>query len=384
MALSFKLVSADSHVVEPRDLWTTRIDRRFLDRAPRYVNTPNGECLMIDGQIMETCILGLLATKKKFADPDTRFGLAGYWNDVPEASYDPNIRIKELDREGIEAELLYTSQGLNFYAIQDHELRYACFRAFNDWLADFCTAVPKRLFGIGMISTDDPDRDVAELERCAKMGLKGAIVSIRLESGEGHSSKRWDKFWSAAEALEIPISLHVGASETSFVTTGSMFVDFTCVFTPTMYTVTSMIFSGLFDRHPKLKVLSVENDASWPLAVLERMDDRWIHDGRWASTTGELAAFESGRKPSQVFHDHVACTFIRDRTAILNREIIGCRNLMWGSDFPHFDGAWPACATVLERQFAGIPLGDQIRIGRTNVIEFYKLPLDGRVPAATG
>jgi predicted TIM-barrel fold metal-dependent hydrolase len=375
MVLPFKLVSADSHVIEPRDLWTTRLDRKYRDRAPVYVDTPNGECLKVDGEIMETCILGLLATKRKYNDPETNFSLAGYWRDVPEASYDPAVRLKELDREGIEAELIYTSQCLNFYAIQDHDYRYACFRAFNDWLADFCAAAPKRLYGVGLISTDNPDRDIAELERCAKMGLRGAIVSTQHQSGETHSAQRWDKFWSAAEALEMPISLHVGASENSFAATGDMFTDFTCVFTSTMYTITSMIFSGLFDRHPKLKVLSVENDASWPLAVLERMDDRWVHDRRWASTTDQPAAFTSGRMPSQVFHEHVACTFIRDRTAILNREIIGRENLMWGSDFPHFDGAWPASAAVLERQFTGVPLDDQIRIGRTNVIDFYKLPL---------
>ena len=132
-----------------------------------------------------------------------------------------------------------------------------------------------------------------------------------------------------------------------------------------------MIFSGLFDRHPKLKVVSVENDASWALAVLERMDDRWQHDRAWA--WGD--AMTSGRKPSEVFHDHVACTLMRDRTAILNREIIGKENILWGSDFPHFDGAWPDSGATLERQFAGIPLEDQVRIGRSNAIDLYNLPL---------
>ena len=137
-----------------------------------------------------------------------------------------------------------------------------------------------------------------------------------------------------------------------------------------------MIFSGLFDRHPKLKVLSVENDASWPLAVLERMDDRWAHDQLWAPGTGRPAGITSGRKPSEIFHDQVACSFMRDRTAILNREIIGEANIMWGSDYPHFDGAWPNSQAILERQFKGIPLEDQIRIGRTNAIDFYKLPIE--------
>ena len=150
-----------------------------------------------------------------------------------------------------------------------------------------------------------------------------------------------------------------------------MWADFACVFTPTMYTLVSMIFSGIFDRHRGLKALSVENDASWALAVLERMDDRWLHDRHWAGGH----AITSDRLPSQIFHDHVACTFMRDRTAIQCREIIGKGNIMWGSDFPHFDGAWPDSGKVLEGQFAGVPLEDQIRIGRSNAIDFYGLPL---------
>jgi len=123
------------------------------------------------------------------------------------------------------------------------------------------------------------------------------------------------------------------------------------------------------------QVISVENDASWPLPILERMDDRWKHDQIWAPPeSGDTIT--SGRKPSQIFHDQVAATFMRDRTAILSREIIGRRNIMWGSDYPHFDGAWPNSQAVLAAQFAGVPEEDQRRIGRTNAIEFYDLPIE--------
>ena len=136
-----------------------------------------------------------------------------------------------------------------------------------------------------------------------------------------------------------------------------------------------MIFGGVFDRFPKLKVISVENDASWPLAILERADDRWKHDQGWAGVGG-AAGITSGRLPSEIFRQHVAASFMRDRTAILCRDIIGKGNIMWGSDYPHFDGAWPNQKAQLERQFEGVPLEDQIRIGRTNCIDFYKLPID--------
>jgi predicted TIM-barrel fold metal-dependent hydrolase len=374
MPLPFKLVSADSHIAEPPDLWTRRIDAQFRDRAPRIVSREDTDAFIIDGA--RDGGIGLAATKPKYADPLHKFSMAGRWENVPEGAYDPAVRAQELDREGIEAELLYTTFGLTLFDHDDLAYREACCRAFNEWLAEHTAGAPKRLFGVAMIPTDDLDRATRDLERYRKMGLRGAMISIGDKSGEGHGAPKFDRFWAAAADLGMPVSLHVAATETSWTSTGSMWVDFACVFTPTMYAITSMIYSGIFDRHPKLKVLSVENDASWALAVLERMDDRWEHDHLWAEVYGAAAHITSGRKPSEIFHDHVACTFMRDRTAILNREIIGRRNLMWGADFPHFDGAWPNSAAVLERQLAGVPLQDQMEIGRNNAIRFYDLPLE--------
>lgn len=378
MTLPFKLVSADSHIAEPPDLWSRRIDRQFADRAPTLVSDDDSDYFVMDpskprrpGE--QGIGIGLLATKRKYSDPESfDFGHHGRWRDVPESAYCPDRRVRELDEEGIEAELIYPTLGLGMFGIRDREFRYACLRAYNGWMAEYCRTAPKRLFGIAVIATDNIARDIAEMERCASEGLSGAMVSISQKSGANYGDPEFDELWAAAAALDMPISLHVSASETSFHATGNMWADFACVFTPTMYTIVAMIFSGIFDRHRDLRVLSVENDASWALAVLERMDDRWRHDRHWAR--GDKLS--SGRKPSEIFHDQVACTFMRDRTAIVNRDIIGRGNIMWGSDFPHFDGAWPNSAAALERQFADVPPEDQRRIGRTNVIDFYKLPLE--------
>ena len=158
---------------------------------------------------------------RSMPNPETLFGLEGRWTDVPEGAYDPAARAAELDREGIEAEILYTTVGLGLFGIKDLEFRHACFRAFNDWLAEHCAGAPNRLFGVAMIAIDDIDRSVAELERCVDMGLRGAMISIGQRSGESYGDARFEKFWSAVEALEVPISLHVAATETSWTNTGS-------------------------------------------------------------------------------------------------------------------------------------------------------------------
>jgi predicted TIM-barrel fold metal-dependent hydrolase len=373
MSLPFKLVSADSHIVEPPDLWQKRIDRKFRDRAPHITLDSGRDAFICEGSPRSGGGLGLIATRPKYENPDHDFGFEGNWENVVEAAYEPAARLAELDREGIEAELIYTSLGLTMYGIEDKPFQFACMRAFNDWLAEFCSAAPNRLFGIAMIPTDDVAVGVAELERCAKLGHRGAMISIAQDQdGKGYENPIFEPLWSAAEDLRMPISLHVAASKKSFLATGNIMADFSVAFWPTMFTVAGMIFSGLFDRHRKLKVLSVENDAAWPLGILERMDDRYEHDKLWAASGNFIT---SGRKPSEIFHEHVAATFMRDRTAILNRQLIGRENIMWGSDFPHFDGAWPDSAGDLASQFEGVPLEDQLRIGRTNAIKFYDLPL---------
>jgi predicted TIM-barrel fold metal-dependent hydrolase len=373
MSLPFKLVSADSHIVEPPDLWLKRIDAKFRDRAPRITMGEGRDSFICEDSPRSGGGLGLIATRQKYDDPDHDFGFEGNWDNVVEAAYDPDARIETLDAEGIEAELLYTSLGLTMYGIKDPEFQFACMRAFNDWLAEFCAAYPKRLFGIAMVPTDNVAVGVAEIERCAKLGHRGAMISITQDGADkGYMDEMYEPLWSAAEDARMPLSLHVAASKKSFVSTGNIMADFSCAFTPTMYTVAGMIFSGLFDRHRKLKVLSVENDAAWPLGILERMDDRYEHDNLWAASANFIS---SGRKPSEIFREHVAATFMRDRTAIVSRELIGRENIMWGSDFPHFDGAWPDSAGDLASQFDGVPLEDQRRIGRTNAIKLYDLPL---------
>jgi predicted TIM-barrel fold metal-dependent hydrolase len=227
-----------------------------------------------------------------------------------------------------------------------------------------------------MLPTDDIERDVAELERCARMGLRGAMIAVTLGAGESYSDPKFERLWAAAADLGMPLSLHVGASEEGFFYTNNKFTDFSLAYTPVMYTIVNMIFEGILDRHPKLQIMSVENDAAWAVGCLERMDNRWRLDRKWAGNHGLV----SGRQPSEIFHDQVGINFMFDRNAILCRDIIGKTNIMYGDDYPHHDGTWPLTRETLERQLEGVPLEDQIRIGRTNTIDFYKLPIETRLP----
>ncbi len=370
MALGFKAISADSHVIEPPDLWLKRIDRQYLEHAPRIERGEDQDYLVCPEVIAggKRGIGTASAILKKSED----ISMKARFDETLPGAYDPLVRIADLDRDNVEAEMLFASFGAITFQIEDLDFQFACMQAFNDWLANFCGSAPKRLFGAAMIPTAPIDRAIGEMKRCADTGvMKAAHVSISHDDGQGYENPEWDSLWSAAVDMEMPLCLHVAGSKKSFKLSGSIMTDFTLVFTPVMYTITGMILSGVFDRFPKLKVVSVENDVAWVLGVLERMDYTVERNRGWAGPTG----ITSGRLPSEIFHEHVFCTFMRDHTAVKNRDIIGVKNMMWGSDFPHIDGTWPHSTEVLESHFEGVSHEDQKRIARQNAIEVYNFPL---------
>ena len=163
-----KIISADSHIIEPPDLYTSRIDSRFKDRAPRMerVETPTGrkyDAWFIDGQQAGT-LGAVMQAGQRFEDP-SQIDFLGVWEDVRLGGYDPHAMVKENEMDGVWGACLQPSQGLFWYRIPDGGLLSAICRVYNDWIADFCKPHLTRLKGISMLNVDDPDTAAKELER---------------------------------------------------------------------------------------------------------------------------------------------------------------------------------------------------------------------------
>src|SRR5579864_588234 len=176
MTLAFKTVSADSHFVEPPDLWTKRIDRRYLDRAPRIVQGEDQDYLICPEEMGGKRGIGLAsAALKRSEDISTK----GRFADVLPGAYDPLARIADQDRDNVEAEIIYTSFGLTMYKIEDLDFQLACMQAFNDWSANFCASAPQRFHAAALIPSEPLDRGIQEMKRCADAGVfKTAQISI--------------------------------------------------------------------------------------------------------------------------------------------------------------------------------------------------------------
>src|SRR6266436_3899123 len=170
------ILSSDSHVFEPPDLWTTRIDAAFRDRAPRMQRTDGVDQLVVEADQVLSGI-GLISNAgARFEAPETISG-RGRFEDVPRGGYDPHQHLSDMRLDGVAGEILYPSQGLFYFRLADGALMSAIFRAYNDWLAEFCRTDASRLKGIAMINLDDVQDGIKELERAARMGLAGAMIT---------------------------------------------------------------------------------------------------------------------------------------------------------------------------------------------------------------
>src|SRR5262249_48338206 len=224
------IVSADSHVMEPVDLWKTRVPRQFRDAAPLFPPHKLGEGFQ------------------------QRPG-----------GHDPHARIKEMEVDGLAAEVLYPTLMLGLFALQDARLQEACFRAYNDWLLEYCSVAPHRLVGVAAIAVYDIDHAVAELERCRKAGLRGAIIWQAPHPDLPFHSAHYEKLWAAAQDLAMPVSMHIltGHSYHSRERKGIEHYrgSVNLKLMDAINALFDFVFYGVLERFPRLRLVTVENEA---------------------------------------------------------------------------------------------------------------------------
>lgn len=205
------LISSDSHVVEPPDLWTSRIAPQFRDRAPRLVKEDTCDRWYVDHHLNAGSYGVLVDAGKRFDAPET-INFEGRFEDVPVGGYDPHAHVRDMAVDGVDVDILYPSVGLRLLRIPDSVLLSAICRAYNDWLGEFCAADPRHLKGIAMVNVDDVQDGIAELQRAAKAGLAGAMISVYPTEDRQYDQPIYDPFWAAAQDLDLPLSLHVATN----------------------------------------------------------------------------------------------------------------------------------------------------------------------------
>jgi len=363
------IISSDSHVFEPPDLWMKRIDARFRDRAPRIQRVGDVDHLVVEERTIAG--IGLISNAgARFEAPETISDHARF-EDVHRGGWDPDEHLRDMRIDGVAGEVLYPSQGLFYFKVVDSGLMSAIFRAYNDWLAEFCRVDPARLKGIAMINLDDVRDGVAELERAARLGLVGAMIAEYPPDDRRYDSAEYEPFWAAAQDLGMPLSLHT-ATRRLGINAGAAPHTIrdasrraTKAFLPAI-SLCDMIFSGVFERHPRLKVAVVEFELAWAPHLINTTNYTYHERHEEA-----MYRFKDGLRPSDFFHRNVSLSFQEDAVGIRLRDIIGVDAMMWGSDYPHSESTFPRSREILDRILAGVPADERAKIVGLNAARLY-------------
>ena len=329
------IVSADGHVDEPADLF---------DRLP--------------GHIRERIVRPKIML-------DTR----------PKGGQDPKIRIVDMDMDGVAAEVLYPTFTLGLFAA-DRDVQEAAFRVYNDWVADFCKASPKRLFAVPCLAVYDIDAAIGEMHRCHDMGLLGGLVWQVPDPKLPLTSDHYERLWAAAAELGYPINFHILTGFNYFRNKrqgmekirGSVNIKTGDAVT----SVFDMIWSGVFERHPKLLIEIVESEIGWMPFYLQQWD---YYYKRNTKPGHPQERFLISRLPSEIFKNHVYATFMDDYVGGQVLKFWGDRNCMWSSDYPHPNMTWPNSRAFLGNQIGDLPPDKQVRVLSQTVIDLYRLKL---------
>ena len=278
-----------------------------------------------------------------------------------------------MDLDGVEADVIYTTLGFRQFWFTDAAFQRACFRVYNDWLAEYCAYAPTRLAGLALISLYDIDEAVKELRRCARAGLKGAVIWASPPNDRPYSSPLYEPFWAEAQELNVPLSLHsitgMGAeSRLAIKEPLDRYVRSTVLCHEVQRTLVALIFSGVLERFPRLKFVSAENEVGWLPFFLQKLDQ--AHEEYRYLYPAPLTL-----RPSAYFRRQVFATFIDDPVGVATREFIGVENIMWSSDYPHTVSTWPHSQEVVARDFKDVSETDNRRIVRENVARLYNLAL---------
>ena len=343
------LVDADSHVLEPPDLWSRYVEPRFRDRAVRVVRADAGhDVLLVDGKPAKLTtpeMLGDFGGMGRTLDEQATAALSGrYAENAPAAATDPRARIAQLDREGVAATVLYPSLGLQWPAeTADAAYVHANLVAYDRWLEDFCADSNGRLIAVAHLALGDPHDAAKELRRAVANGARGGVLLPYTHDGKPHGHPDHDPLFAAACDLGVPLGIHTGVDPVTrdlyrrydgltwpdAIPQGIWFLQL--MFSQAVQQAFSTFFlHGTFDRFPELKLVVLEAGAGWLGFWMDRMDAMFAGALRLTMPLRDL--------PSTYVRRNVWISADPDERALAAIvPYVGADRFVWASDYPHSD-----------------------------------------------
>ncbi|MEN9506276.1 MAG: hypothetical protein RI958_2202 [Actinomycetota bacterium] len=333
---TYRINSADSHVLEPQDLFERELPAKYRERALKIVREGQEEVAVIDG---------IESRRARIDKGDSAAGVGPR----PPGHSAPAPRLLDLDDQGIWAELIFPSLGLWIYRCQDPDLTMAHARLYNDWLVDEFLKHSERFIGVAVLPVLDTDQAIAEVHRVAEMGYQAVNLPIVPPEGRPYNDPVHEPLWAALTETGMRLCAHTGTGSEPIIARGlgGAVINFAVNGLPPQAMIAYFVGSGILDRHPDLRIVLVEGGASWLPALMEHMDEGYIQHGRWCRP--KLSAL-----PSEITRRQVHVSFQHDRAVLNTLDITGTDALLWGSDYPHLEGTWPNTKAEIDRIFENV------------------------------
>ncbi len=360
----YRVISADSHLTEPGDLWTSRVDSRFVDRVPKMVHLDEGAAWVMEGVPRPIAFGFTVCAGNKPEDMRDWMHLS----EMRSGGWDPAFRLTELDEDGVDAEVLFPNRPWqSVVANKDPELHNAMVRAYNDWLSEYCSHAPERLGGAAAIPNRGIAEAVAEVHRTAGMpGLVAQLLSC-YPHGDTTLSEDDDPLWEALEEVGQPVAIHIGLTDTLPFQLTARKLPGTVHFYDAPGRMLELIFGRVLDQFPGLQFVMTEVDCGWTPYFADQADDNYMRHLKATLRGQELA-----RLPSEYMADHFALTFITDTYGIANRHRIGVERMLWSNDYPHITSDWPYSWKTINAQFADVPPAERHAMLAGNALRLFK------------
>lgn len=368
--MEYKVISADNHIMEPRDLFVTRMPKEFRDRAPRVMRGADGDGRSFDGKTVERTF-GIEATAGR------RIQISGYtWEDILPGNYDGAAHIKDMAGDGVDAAVLFPTVPMQAFISDDPDYALAMIQTFNDWLfEDFVAADPKRLIGLAILPVNHDMKVVlAELDRCLKKGAKAFFIAAYPDTP--YISDHYDPLWAAAADAGVPLCLHRtsggndpgGKSAFKFNVPGVNVAGTVIRFFSGVEPLTLLIFTGVFQRHPKLKIVDAEVNFGWIPFWKETMDDQYERQKGWAK-------FPIDATPSSFLGKNVFVTVLDDKSGFdrVQDDPMMADVALFSIDYPHSVCLWPNSGQYIAKSTANVDPVSKQKILSGNAVKVFNL-----------
>ena len=380
------VVDADSHWSETPDLFTSLAPPEYKDRVPRVEVIDGVQTWVFDGHVLgQTGAGGVIRRDGTKESSDVALN---HWTieQVHVGGYDPKVRLEVLDECGIDAQVIFPNTiglgGQYLGMVEDDALCRLVIEIYNDKMAEIQAESGNRLLGMPLMPAWDVDTCIAEAKRVAALGVRGVnMTSDPQDLGAPDLANRaWDPFWETCTELELPVHFHIGASATAMSFYGKypwdshpmntkLAIGGTLLFIGNARVVTNAILSGVFDRHPGLKMVSVESGVGWIPFILETLDYEMAENA-----PDELAQLK--KPPSEYFRSNFYATFWFENNRNKLPELIdavGADCILFETDFPHPTCLYPDPLGSVETKMAVLAPDVRKKIYGENARALYRL-----------